>query len=353
MSESNRLIGIDLAYILSIIGCIVAGYLFIIGGRVTLLDHDYFCVFFDVLPAMFFFLNGFTTSLTLRDRRVSSRKLLRYLRKRGSVMMVIGLALCPFWPLNIFLMTGFMYFSALYIGQLNNTLMRILLLVVILLSILFLYIDVPAFVEFAPLKLEGGGLYDLAGFMFFNGYYSICPWFAFFIAGLLHGRSELRPRGWLPPSSIVGVALIALAYPVQKYSQQIFTKSIRYKPDDFGIINYKLLSPSFVALAIGISIVLTNAFIYIFRRLNNKKILKQIQMYSSMKYSMIFIYTFLGLLTTRIINLESFKSKLAISIYIIVATSLTFILSALWKKRVNDLGPMEWLVKRISGSSKA
>ena len=74
---SNRLIGIDVAYTVALFGCVVYGFSFTIGDWVLrTLTHTKFGIILDCFPALFFFLNGFTITLTMRDRRISNRKLL-------------------------------------------------------------------------------------------------------------------------------------------------------------------------------------------------------------------------------------------------------------------------------------
>ncbi|MBL0316453.1 MAG: hypothetical protein IPP69_11990 [Flavobacteriales bacterium] len=103
VTSSRRLVGIDVAYGLAVMGCIVYAFWFIMGDKVTsVLTQTRFSILMDIFPALFFFLNGFTVTLTMRDRRVSNRKLLSYLGKRGSVLFLIGLSCCVIWPMNIF-----------------------------------------------------------------------------------------------------------------------------------------------------------------------------------------------------------------------------------------------------------
>ncbi|MFM7728950.1 MAG: hypothetical protein ACKO7B_19790, partial [Flavobacteriales bacterium] len=212
-SGSNRLIGIDVAYTISLIGCVLYGYAFTIGDLVqNSLTHTKFNVFLDVFPTIFFFLNGFTVTLTMRDRRISNRKLLSYSGKRGSVLLLIGLIFCAIWPMNILIASGMMFLVVPFVAQWNNVLIRVITLLTIVFGISLLYIDVPTHTTYSTPSLGGGEIYNGLGFMFFNGYYSPLPWVVFFFAGLIYGRTEIRPRGWLPPSSIVAIGMIVISF---------------------------------------------------------------------------------------------------------------------------------------------
>ncbi len=352
-ASSHRLIGIDVAYVISVIGCVIYAFWFIIGDKVTSsLSQAQFNIFLDCFPALFFFLNGFTVTLTMRDRRVSNRKLLAYLGKRGSVLFLIGLALCPFWPMNVFIASGLMYIAAPFVAQWNNIMLRIFSLLTVVFGIALLYVDVPTFAEYTPPSLGGGEIYNIMGFVLFNGYYSVLPWFAMFFAGLLYGRTEVRPKGILPPSSIVGIGLIIGSYFVNIMIKKIDNSIEGLLRSDLFFLNIRLLFPAFIFYSIGVSIVVVNAVMFIFRKVQNRKLLKFIQTISSMKYSIFFFHSVVGILTMQASNLQFFTQRLVLFVYVILATSLTIYLTFLWKKRVSEQGPMEWLIKRISGSAK-
>jgi len=353
MPATNRLLGIDFAYVFSILGIIIYSYSFTIGGHVLSgLSHYSYYLFLDVFPAVFFFLNGLTVTLTMRDRRVSSRKLLSYMGKRGSVLFLIGLATCAIWPMNIFIPCGIMYVCAPYMAQWNTQILRVLIVILLILSISLLYLDVPTYVEYNMLTLQGGGFIDLGGFIFFNGYFSILPWFIFFIAGLLHGRVDLRPRGWLPPSSLLGLVLIGLTYFAHVYSKKLDVDGETFQKIGPFLVNTKTYLPAFVCFAIGSCIVGINFFIFIFRKFQSRKILRIVQTLAAMKYSIIFFHILIGIITLSASNEQFFSKRIVIIVYVIFATWAATWLTLMWRKKVNELGPMEWLIKRISGSSK-
>ncbi len=351
VSSSKRLIGIDFAYTLAILGCVVFVFSFSVGDKVqSALSHYSFYAAVDVFPALFFYLNGLTVTLTMRDRKVSNRKLLAYVGKRGSVLFVVGLACCLIWPMNIFIATGLFYFITPFISQWNNILIRVLILLNILGGMFLLYLDVPTSNIYDLPKMHNGEILGLTGFALFWGYFSVMPWFAFFCGGLLHGRSDIRPKGILPPSSILGLLLMGGSAIAQYYSKMM--NPIDDTTSDLFLLNYHLLYLPFCLFALGFCIVSINLFIYVFRKFSNIKLTKFVQTISANKYSVLFFHMIIGIITLIASNRPFFQKKYILIIYVICATYLTFYLTVLWRKRVSEKGPMEWLIKRISGSSK-
>lgn len=351
--NSNRLIGIDVAYTAALIGCVVYGFTFTIGDLVlSTLSHTRFGVILDCFPAVFFFLNGFTITLTMRDRRISNRKLLSYSGKRGSVLLFAGLIFCAIWPMNMLLASGLMFMITPFVAQWNNILIRVIMLLTVVFGIAMLYLDVPTHAAYTWPSLEGGEIYNGLGFLLFNGYYSPLPWMVFFFAGLIFGRSEVRPKGWLPPSSILGVAMIISSFWVNKFAKTLDTDALLLRRFDIGIFNIRLLFPAFCVYAIGVCLLVVNSFIFFFRHLSHAGSLKFVQTISSMKYSVVLFYTIIGSVTLLATNIEFFNSRVALMIYMIVATVLTFYLPFIWRKKISEKGPMEYVIKRISGSAK-
>jgi hypothetical protein len=139
---------------------------------------------------------------------------------------------------------------------------------------------------------------------------------------------------------------------VNRYAKIIDTDALLLRRSDLFFMNIRLLFPSFCLYGIGLSIFLLNVNIYLFRRLSAPKLLKFVQTISSMKYSVVLFYTLIGVITLTATNVEFFSKRLALSIYVVLATVLTFYLPFIWRKKVTEQGPMEYFIKRISGSAK-
>lgn len=355
MQKSNRLIGIDLAYAVSLIGTIFYIYLFTTNKfaiRAGVLSHSWNILALDIFPAMFFFLNGTTISLTMRDRKVSSRKLLSYLTKRGMFLLVLGLAVCYYWPMNAFIAIGLFYALAPNIVQWNNAILRFLVIAGLFIAHGLLYLHVPNSISFTLPEIHGGGFIDLTGFVFFNGYFSVLPWLLFFVAGLIYGRGEIRPRGWLPPSSLIALAIIFFGVVLQyllKQKDDTFLDLMRF---DNLFMNFRLLTPAFFCVSVGLSVVFINAGNYFFKIFEVRTLVKYASLISSMKYSILLFQLVISLLTIILTPGAFFSNKTVLLAYVFGATGVTFYLAILWHNKISNKGPLEWTFKRISGSTK-
>jgi hypothetical protein len=255
--------------------------------------------------------------------------------------------------MNIFIASGFMYFLSQFLALWNNIVLRILMVVVIVLGFSLLYVGVPATVEYSPPTLQGGNMINLSGFLFFNGYFSIIPWSIFFLAGMQFGRLNISTKGMLPPSSIFGLTLIIASFFIQYYSSPLQQRFDAVEHQDSLFLKLRFFYLAFIFYAIGLSICVVNFFIFAFKAFESKRILRFTQTVSSMKYSVLFFQIMVGLLTMAVTNSPIFTNKIVLAIYILIASFITFYLVIMWKKRINDQGPVEWVVKRIAGSTKS
>lgn len=352
--RTTRLLGIDLAYIISLLGTMALSLFMVVGDRLIYLNHEHYFPFLDIFPALFLFMNGLTTTLTLRDRRISSKKLFSFTGKKGSVLLLLGLAFSPFWPVNIFVCSGIAYMLAPYIVRYSTSILAVFGVIVGLFSIAALNYGVPSYVTYFGLELSGTGIKEFVGFLFYNGYLSILPWIVFFIAGLIVGRSQLQMKSILGPSNMIALAFILLGYLVQKYTANYYiNREIIGIEGNIILLKLKIYLPAFLLHGIGISILITNLCIYFLSMLEKKKIINILNSISGAKYSIYTSHLIIGVLTMAILNAESFSNKYVLLSYIVINISLSVWLILQWKKRINDLGPIEWLMKRLSSSARS
>jgi hypothetical protein len=354
MSKSGGLLGIDVAYFIALIGTMLSGNLFIVGYRTTMLSHEDYYVILDFFPALFFFLNGLTVALTMRDRRVSTRRLMAYLGKRGTVLLLVGIVFMKSWPMNLYIACGLMFIIGPFIAQWNNAILRGFMLLLAVFAFFIINADTRTMPEYGPLNLQGSQVKDFAAFLFFNGYYSLLPWFIFFIAGMVYGRGDVRPKGMVPPTSFFGIGFMILALFVNQYCKGIYSHDFQGSSLQLFPFSIKMYLPAFVLFMFGLLTVFVNTIIYVMRNgmpLFPKQT-KLVQGIAGAKYSIFGVQLIIGLIITSTFNLVNFMDKAVIIPVAFASVFCSVFLIYLWKKKINETGPMELLIKRVSGSAR-
>jgi hypothetical protein len=352
MSRNSAILGIDFCYAVAVIGTMMAGTLIIIGTKTGLLSHIHYNLFLDFFPSLFFFLNGTTLSLSMRDKRISNRRLLSYMSKRGLFLMGLGTLFITSWPMNLFFACGTFFLIAPLFAGWSNLILRMLIVLFSLFAVVLINSDVKTFPEFGKLELQGAGLSDMAAFVFFNGYYSLLPWGLFFIAGVLYGRGEMKPRGILPPISLIAIAGIVASFFVQKYSLELYNESNPDSVSSVWPLSMKFLLPAFILFVISSLVLFTNTSIYLLRKGLPDSFSRFIRLIAGSKYSIYMFQLVVGFVLVKTFNLNEFRDRSLLLFFAIVTVISSIVIVAFWKKKLDDMAPIERLMKRISGSAK-
>ncbi len=355
MAKSQGLVGIDVAYTIALLGMMLSNVFFVIGDHEHFLKHTSYFVILDFFAAFFFFLTGFTLSLGLRDRRVSSRRALSNTLKKGSGLFFVGLVFASGWAMNAFIACGMFFMLAAFIAKWSTMTLRIFSVLVLLLSMILVNIHMDTFpdAEFHSLKLQGAGVRELASFMLFNGYYSFLPWFFFFVVGMTVARGDVRPTGAFPPSSLGGILIIVLSFFVEIYSKKINAEVVTWSNMGYYPLNTKFFLPSFLLLETGICIVVLNALKYVYRKGEKSQFVQFSRDVATSKFSAYFFMLVFGSLVLWLFNSIIFHSAIILFLLNVVLCLLSLYLAIFWKKRFNSKPPMEWLIERVSNPTKS
>lgn len=350
-AANSKLLGIDFCYWISLTGTLIYTYAICFDPKlIYFLSHHKYSFCLDFFPAFFLFINGFAVSLSLRNHKVSSRKIMSFLRKRGFIIGLIGLLFVGIWPMNLLFFCGIIYLFGSLVAQWNNNTLFIVIMVLLAASMALLYAGSTHHITYKNFSFDKG-VYSIIGFVFFNGYFSFLPWIVFFLAGLLFGREDVRPRGFFPPSSIFAMVLMFIAWPLNRYASLYDSDFNIYARIEPFFLNSKLNIGAFVFLAVGLAVVLMNIINYVFRRGTIKWLDNFIQDIVSVKYSVIFLHTLIGAIVLRITNSVMFADFGVKLIFVIAIIPLIYTLLYYWKLKVNKVGPIELLIKKFSDSN--
>ena len=332
-------------------GLIYTGF----GGRV---DLPLSFAFFDWIPAVYLFITGLGISLQFRNKYTNRTKLLSNLNRKGAFFFVIGLFFVWQWGMNIFIILGLCLFVSTVFINWNSMVLHALIFGIILASLIMVNMDVPYFLKFHALDIHKTDTEDFLAFVFFNGYYSFFPWVSFFIAGIAFGKGSVRPRGFLPPTTILAFGFLIIAFFIQKYCETIYVSNYQMsKQELYFPFNQFIFQPTFVFMAIGIAWILTNFINHLFTYFQSLKLILWVKKISSMKFSLLFFgYVVLTFYMSAFAGNRTYILAFVYPYWLILFTGfilwMGYWLCNLWLKKVNKYPPIEWIIKSISLSSQ-
>jgi len=354
MPKNYGLVGIDVAYVLAILGTMFMAVFFVIGDRQFYLAQHQgsYYIFLDFLPALLVFMSGMSFSLKMRDRRTSSRRKMYNAARMGSLLFLIGLLFVRGWSVNMFILLGMCYMMAGFVGQFSDMMLRILAVIVLFLAVFSTTLEVPMHPMFSGLKIQGAGLKELVGFTFFNGYYSFLPWFGFFVIGMIFGRGSVRPNGWFPPSSIMGLGLVILGFVLEIYSRKLYTPSPNAQDIGFYPLNIRFFMPSFIIIHSGVCVILVNILNYVFRKTKNRMVSDAARKLVEARFTLYFAVFFFGAIISGLFNLIIFRQTLVLFTLDLALCAGCVYLVLMWKRHLQAKPPIEWLIQRVTISTR-
>ncbi|MGB0424852.1 MAG: hypothetical protein ACPGED_11025, partial [Flavobacteriales bacterium] len=222
------------------------------------------------------------------------------------------------------LLLGLCMFIGSYLATLSTSIVSFCLVSSMILSLYLFRNPLPQ----APSGYIGTAV-GVVQSIFFDGYFSLLPWFFFYCGGLVFSRlrfSQVRPL-----SVLLGLCMIGLSYYVDKnLNIELLNTS------DFSIQlipTATLLLPAYLPFGLGIALLFWSAFVLSAQT----TWARFLSILGAMRYSILFFTTILALLMHLTLSPKTAGMMLLFNAIIWV---IVIPLVVIWKKQYN-LGPVE------------
>lgn len=339
----RRITGFDL-----IVACLLPIILYYsfhlgLGQNKAVFRRDQFHIVFDGAVAVFLFINGLTTGFATISGQ-SPRLMSKYLVRKGSLFLIMGLALSFVRVPDFFVLLGLSSLAAAVLIPLTSTLIRVFVTILLLVSF-YLYFLTDGQINIAPFFGE-----QPIGFIkhfITSGYYAILPWMVFYFGGVLHSRRLIfrveRPD-WA--TTVIGLILIGLALAVEVFLSSRFHRLTDDNSAPFPVGHLHLLFPSFIIGAFGLAFILSNLALKLNRPSFNDRF-KVFKNFAKMKYSVLLALVIAGYFASlRIGPFENFGYR-TIILFSLLVTGVTVIFSFIWLKKFSN-GPVEMILRQLT-----
>jgi uncharacterized membrane protein YeiB len=193
--------------------------------------------------------------------------------------------------------------------------------------------------------LEYSGFWTPAGFfrnLFFNGFHPVIPWTAFMIFGLWYGRQDLHNdrfvRRSLGISSLVFVTIQMLSTGTPE-ERSLFLGTDPMPPLPLYMLN-----------GISISVVIISGCILIAKKFPNWKLTQALKKTGQLALTFYVAHVVIGMGVVEVFGSKAYGAySIQFSIIYALIFSLVCILFAeIWLK-YKQSGPLEWLLRKITG----
>lgn len=356
----KRIIGIDVARALAIIGMIIVNFKVAFGGQ----GEDWLVTFAHQFEgkaaAIFVVLAGIglalmTNSAIEENNQAKINKARIRIAKRALFLFVLGLSWIEIFTADILHYYGvYMAISTLLLTSKRRTILFVALSLILAYPVLHLFLDYDTGWDFASLYYQD--FWTFNGFirnLFFNGFHPVIPWTAFMLVGYWFGRQNLHNDTFIKKT--LGISTLAFIT-IQAFSYVsilILSKGNKDAAVELGIMLGTSPMPPFpiyMLNGIAFALALISACILI-AKLHSDHILT-----SALKNTGQLALTFyvahviigMGLIDAMGTNkMGSYSIEFSV-LYAIIFSLCCILFAVLWRHYYKS-GPLEWVMRKVTG----
>tara|TARA_R110001592_G_scaffold234658_2_gene492379 strand:+ start:115829 stop:116905 length:1077 start_codon:yes stop_codon:yes gene_type:complete len=200
----TRIVGIDVARALAVIGMIIVNFKVVFGTEGSPWLKTLASIFDGKAAATFVVLAGLGIALLTKKARESKDTLKlalarKRILKRAFFLFVLGISYYLIWPADILHFYGlYLLLVLLFLKQRGKVIMGAALALIIAFPILLSFIDYEQGWDFSTLNyLDFWTLEGFARNLFVNGFHPVIPWAAFILVGYWFGQQDLQNPAYL------------------------------------------------------------------------------------------------------------------------------------------------------------
>jgi len=356
----KRIIGIDVARSLAIMGMIIVNFKVVIGEQGEGWVKVFASFFEGKAAATFVVLAGIGLALLSQSSyksqlpeklRISRIRIL----KRAIFLFVIGLSWIWIWPADILHFYGvYMLVILLFLNRSPRYILMASAGLIMLYPLFFAFWDYESGWNFAT--YEYANFWTPVGFfrnLFFNGFHPVLPWVAFMLFGLWYGRQDLRDTDFLKKSFWVSLGVFL--------STHLISKGLISTLSDGSVETTKILEdtlgthpippmPFYMINGISISILVISACIWLGLKYEDNRVIKALNRTGQLALTFYAGHVIIGMGAVEF--LDSGKTYGEFSIEFSVAYALVFSLlcvlfAQVWL-RFRKAGPLEWMMRKLT-----
>ncbi len=355
----KRIIGIDVARAIAIIGMIIVNFKVVFGNTGSNWVKSVASVFDGKAAATFVVIAGIGLALITNSAIDQKDKLkLKIARnriiKRAIFLFIIGISYIAIWPADILHFYGiYMAITILLLSSKEKTILISAISFIIAFPILMAFWGYETGWDFDTLSYQE--FWSIKGFirnLFYNGFHPVIPWTAFMLFGYWFGKQDLHNEKFIKKtfwvSTIIFIAIQVLSYLSISFLSEGNQDSAKALSEILGTNPMPPL-PIYMCNGIAISFAIISACIMISKRFENSFIIDALNKTGQLALTFYVAHVIIGMGIVEAIN-PSEMGKYSIEFSVIYALGfslLCIVFAVIWRK-YKKTGPLEWLMRKIT-----
>ena len=355
----KRIIGIDVARALAVIGMIIVNFKVVFGevgdGWLKSFAH----LFDGKAAATFVVLAGvglalMTNSAIKNGQEEKLKAARKRILKRALFLFIIGLSYIWIWPADILHFYGiYMLLTLLFITQSSNRILVGVIGICLMFPVLLSIWNYEIGWDFTTLTYTD--FWTFKGFvrnLFYNGFHPVIPWSAFMLYGLWYGKQDLNDNKFVLKSFRIGL-IVFLA--VQLFSfillQILIQEDITLIDQLNPILGTDPMPPMPLYMINGMSIatVVISACIILAKRYEGSKIIDALNKTGQLALTFYVAHVVIGMgIVDEFGDNEFGEYSITFSVSYAVVFSLACIIFAIVWMKYKKSGPLEWVMRKLT-----
>ncbi len=356
----KRIIGIDIARALAVIGMIIVNFKVVFGENGNPWVKSFVSIFDGKAAATFVVLAGIglalmTNSAIRNNDQTELRRVRRRLAKRALFLFIGGASYIVIWPADILHFYGiYMAITILLLTSNEKTLVSSAITLIVAFPILMMFWDYETGWNFDTLHYQD--FWTVRGFvrnLFFNGFHPVIPWTAFMLIGYWFGKQNLYNHNFLKKtfwiSSTAFISIQSLSYLSISFLSEGNHETSKELTEILGTNPMPPL-PIYMFNGIAVALAITSACIIIARQYENNRIIDALKKTGQLALTFYVAHVIIGMGVVEVIDpakMGNYSVEFSV-IYALVFSLLCVVFAVIWRKYKTS-GPLEWVMREITG----
>jgi uncharacterized membrane protein YeiB len=355
----QRIIGIDVARALAVIGMIIVNFKVVFGENGLPWVRACAGIFDGKAAATFVVLAGaglalMTNSAIKNNDQAKLKVARRRIAKRAVLLFFIGISYITIWPADILHFYGiYMAITLVLLTCKEKTILISGICIILVYPILITILNYETGWDFATLEYQD--FWTFKGFirnLFFNGFHPVMPWTAFMLFGYWFGKQHLhndkfvKKTFWM--STLIFISIQVVSYlSISILSEGNQAAALELK-EIFGTNPMPPL-PIYMFNGTAIAFALISACILIAKKFENSFIINALDKTGQLALTFYVAHVIVGMGVIELINpskIGNYSIEFSVG-YAIVFSLLCILFAVIWMKYKKS-GPLEWVLRKIT-----
>ena len=355
----KRIIGIDVARALAVIGMIFVNFKLVFGTEGQGWIKSMASIFDGKAAATFVVLAGvgialMTNSALKKQDTLKLKKARTRIAKRALFLFVVGLSYIVIWPADILHFYGiYMLLTLLLLNAGNKPLLLSVFLLIFIYPLLMIGMNYETGWDFSTLTYLD--FWTINGFirnLFYNGFHPVIPWTAFMLLGLWFARQNLYDDRFIKKafwsSLIVFVIIQLLSYA----SISLLSQGNQTATEELvAILGSSPMPPLPIYMLNGcsIAICMISACILLAKKFEQHPIIEALSKTGELALTFYVAHVIIGMGVVEAIapgSLGSYTITFSFG-YALIFSVACVLFAVIWTK-FRTSGPLEWMMRKLT-----